>query len=393
MGEATLGAMMQSDLSTLLADIETLVTCESPSADLAAVARSAEVVAQVGTARLGVAPEVLVYDGRTHLRWRLGTGPSRVLLLGHHDTVWPIGSLASHPFSVEDGVLRGPGCFDMKTGVVMAFHAAAALSDTDGVTILITGDEELGSPSSRALIEEEAAGCVAALVLEASADGGALKVERKGVSGYTVGIEGRAAHAGLEPERGVNATIEAAHQLLAVNALGDAGRGTTVTPTTLTAGTTSNTVPAAGSFSVDVRVRDVDEQDRVDRAMRGLQPVLEGAKVRVTGGPNRPPLERTASAELFDRAAALAIGLGLEPLTSAAVGGASDGNFTAGVGTPTLDGLGAVGGGAHADHEHVLVGQLAGRTALLSALVADLLAPADPSEATNAGNLSGANRP
>lgn len=393
MGEATLGAMMQSTLSALLADIETLVTCESPSADLAAVARSADVVARVGTARLGVAPEVLVSDGRTHLRWRLGTGPTRVLLLGHHDTVWPIGSLESHPFSVEDGVLRGPGCFDMKTGVVMAFHAAAALADTDGVTILITGDEELGSPSSRALIEEEATGCAAALVLEASADGGALKVERKGVSGYTVGIEGRAAHAGLEPERGVNATIEAAHQLLAVNALGDEGRGTTVTPTTLTAGTTSNTVPAAGSFAVDVRVRDVEEQNRVDRAMRALRPVLDGAKVRVTGGPNRPPLERTASAELFDRAAALAIGLGLEPLTSAAVGGASDGNFTAGVGTPTLDGLGAVGGGAHADHEHVLVGELAGRTALLSALVADLLAPADRSEATNAGDLSGTNRP
>ena len=211
---------------------------------------------------------------------------------------------------VDGGVLRGPGCFDMKAGVVLALHAAAALSGGDGlggpggpaVTILITGDEELGSPSSRALVEAEAATCVAALVLEASAEGGALKTERKGVSLYQVRVSGRAAHAGLEPERGVNATVELAHQVLAVQALADAALGTTVTPTMLAGGTTSNTVPATGEFSVDVRVRHRGEQDRVDVAMRALRPVLDGAGVAVTGGPNRPPLPASASAALFARA-------------------------------------------------------------------------------------------
>lgn len=358
----------------MINDIEALVTCESPSSDLAAVARSAEVVAALGNHLLGVPPEFVVLGGRTHLRWRFGEVP-RVLVLGHHDTVWPIGSLQTHPFEVRDGVLRGPGCFDMKAGLVMAFHALDALDDLDGVTLLVTGDEELGSPTSRELIEEEARGCLAALVLEASADGGALKTERKGVSLYDVQVHGRAAHAGLEPERGISATIEAAHQVLAVARLGDSLLGTTVTPTRLDAGTTSNTVAARARFAVDVRVRDVAEQARVDRAMRALRPVLPGAQIEVKGGANRPPLQLSASAELFARAAGLAEGLGVGPLTSAAVGGASDGNFTAGVGTPTLDGLGAVGGGAHADGEHVIVAELPGRTALLSALIADLLRP------------------
>ncbi|KAA9163695.1 M20 family metallopeptidase [Amycolatopsis acidicola] len=360
----------------LLADIERLVTCESPSSDLAAVAASADVVARVGSRHLGVPPERIVLAGRTHLRWRFGSGPARVLVLGHHDTVWPLGSLATHPYTVDDGVLRGPGCFDMKAGLVMAFHAVAALTDREGVTILVTGDEELGSPSSRQLIEDEAAGCDAALVLEASADGGALKTERKGVSLYRVQATGRAAHAGLEPERGVNATIELAHQVLAVARLGDAARGTTVTPTLLSAGTTTNTVPASGEFAVDVRVRDAGEQDRVDKEMRALESTVEGAGVEVLGGPNRPPLEARSSRALFERAQGIAARLGLAPLTSAAVGGASDGNLTAGIGTPTLDGLGAVGGGAHAETEHVLVGELPGRTLLLSELVADLLATA-----------------
>ncbi|MDG4866202.1 M20/M25/M40 family metallo-hydrolase, partial [Streptomyces sp. T-3] len=221
---------------------------------------------------LGAEPDTITVDGRTHLRWRLGTGPRRVLLLGHHDTVWPVGSLATHPFTVRDGVLRGPGCFDMKAGLVMACHALAALGSLDGVTLLVTGDEELGSPSSRELIESEAAGCAAAFVLEASADGGALKTARKGVSRYEIRVDGRAAHAGLEPERGVNAGIEAAHQILAVAALSDLDAGTTVTPTLLTAGTTTNTVPAHGRFAVDVRIRDAVEQARVDAALRGLRP-------------------------------------------------------------------------------------------------------------------------
>jgi glutamate carboxypeptidase len=373
------------DLPLLLQDLRELVECESPSSDLPAVARSADLVARIGTARLGVEPEYVVLDGRTHLRWRFGSGPTRVLVLGHHDTVWPIGSLLTHPWSDEGGVLRGPGCFDMKAGLAMAFHALAGLTERDGITLLVTGDEEIGSPSSRELIEEEAADAHAALVLEASADGGALKTERKGVSLYEVGVIGRAAHAGLEPERGANAALELAHQLLVVSSLGDPDAGTTVTPTVAQAGTTTNTVPATGSFAVDVRARTAAEQDRVHQAMVGLRTVVPGASLEITGVPNRPPLEAAASAELFDRATALAAQIGVPAPTRAAVGGASDGNFTAGIGTPTLDGLGAVGGGAHADDEHVLVEQLPGRTALLAALVSDLLAePTKPLERTGA---------
>ncbi|SCX59666.1 glutamate carboxypeptidase [Klenkia marina] len=355
----------------LLADIHELVSCESRSDDLAAVARSADVVARVGARRLGCAPERIVLEGRTHLRWRLGEGPTEVLVLGHHDTVWPMGSLATHPSEVVDGVLRGPGSVDMKAGLAVAFAAVAALPDPAGVTVLVTGDEELGSPSSRGLIEAEARGCRAALVLEAAADGGALKTTRKGVSLYRVEVTGRAAHAGLAPADGVNAGVELAHQVLALTALGDPDRGTTVTPTASSAGTVTNTVPARAWVAVDVRVPDAAEQDRVDAAVRALRPVLPGARVEVTGGPNRPPME--TAAELFDRAAGVARRLGLPELRGTAVGGASDGNFTAGVGVPTLDGLGAVGGGAHADDEHVLVAELAPRRALLTGLLVDLL--------------------
>jgi glutamate carboxypeptidase len=384
---------MEARLPGILADIEELVRCESPSSVLDAVAASAELVAAVGERLLGAAPEMIVLDGRSHLRWRFGSGeqPSggatggtpfrmpqaRVLVLAHHDTVWPLGSLETHPFSVKDGVLRGPGCFDMKAGLVLALHALAELGVPDGVTLLVTGDEELGSPSSRELIESEAAGCAAALVLEASADGGALKTARKGVSLYQVRAVGRAAHAGLEPERGVNATLELAHQVLAVSGLADTALGTTVTPTALSSGTVSNTVPAEGSFAVDARMWDPVEQLRVHAAMSSLLPVVPDAVLQVTGGPNRPPLPASASAGLFDVALKLADRLRLAPLASAEVGGASDGNFTAGVGTPTLDGLGAVGGGAHADHEHVLVDAIPGRAALLAALIDELLRGTD----------------
>ncbi len=330
-------------------------------------------MARVGERLLGVAPERILIDGVVHLRWRLGPGRTRVLLLGHHDTVWPTGTLEVHPCDVVDGVLRGPGCFDMKAGLVMAFHAVATLEDRDGVTLLVTGDEEIGSPTSRALIESEATGAVAALVLEASADGGALKTARKGTSLYEIEVVGRAAHAGLEPEKGVNATLELAHQVQAVAALADTAAGTTVTPTVTSAGTTPNTVPAAGRFAVDVRAWSQAEHERVDSALRALMPVLTGATVVVHGGVNRPPLEESSSRHLFERARALASRLGMPPVRGAAVGGASDGNFTAGAGVATLDGLGAVGGGAHAADEHVLVDRLLDRTALLGALLADLL--------------------
>lgn len=365
-------------LPVMLADLERLVRTESPSSDHAAVARSADVVAAIGLERLGVAAERIVVDGVTHLRWRLGAQDAdapRVLLLAHHDTVWPLGSLETHPWSIVDGVVRGPGCFDMLVGLVMAVHAAAEIDLPAGaaITLLVTGDEELGSPTSRSLIEDEARGSVAALVLEASGDGGAWKVERKGVSRYRVELAGRAAHAGLEPERGLNATVELGHQIVAIAALGDARLGTTVTPTVAHGGTTSNTVAASASCLVDVRATTVGEQRRVDDAMHALASVT-GTTIAIVGGINRPPLERRSAASVLTCAVAVAERIGMPVPDAIAVGGASDGNFTAGVGVPTLDGLGAVGGGAHAAHEHAVVAEIAPRTALLVELVRDLLA-------------------
>ncbi|MFE5328294.1 M20 family metallopeptidase [Embleya sp. NPDC056575] len=358
----------------MLADLAELVTCESFSADLAAVARSAEVVAAQGARLLGAQPRRIVLEGVTHLQWIFGT--PRVLLVGHHDTVWPMGSLTTHPWSVRDGIARGPGCFDMKAGLVQIFHALASLDSLDGIGVLITGDEEVGSTSSRGLIEDAARGCAAAFVLEASADGGALKIARKGGSQYELVVHGKAAHAGLEPEKGINAAIEAAHLVLALDGLADvvdegaAGDWrTTVTPTVVRAGAVSNTVPPHAAVTVDVRVPTRKAQDRVDELIRALPTTVPGARVEVLGGANRPPLEDTSSRALFDLAGLTAAHLGLPPLRSAAVGGASDGNFTAGVGCPTLDGLGAVGGGAHADHEHVIVAELAPRAALLAGLI------------------------
>ncbi|MFB9679654.1 M20/M25/M40 family metallo-hydrolase [Streptosporangium vulgare] len=437
-------------LDVMLEDLRELVSCESFSADHRAVARSARLVADQGHRGLGARAETIVIGGVTHLRWTFGT--PRVLLLGHHDTVWPIGSLLTRPWSVTDGIARGPGVFDMKAGLVQMFHALAALPSPDGVCVLITGDEEVGSPTSRALVEESARGCAAAFVLEASAEGGALKIARKGTSMYEVVVHGRGAHAGLDPGRGANAGVELAHQILAVTGIADrvnngrtdsdrtddrphghqagdradggradidrtgsgragsgradggrAGSGhadggrahddgahgrrtdggrarpgslgpVTVTPTVLSAGTTGNTVPALARLSVDARVPTLAAQRRVDELMRALSPRIPGTRLEITGGPNRPPLEHASSAGLFALAQEVAAGLGLAPLTGAGVGGASDGNFTAGAGCPTLDGLGAVGGGAHADDEHVVVGEMPGRAALLAGLIRAVLA-------------------
>jgi glutamate carboxypeptidase len=366
---------VRARLPAMLDDTGELVRCESPSADLAAVKRSAEAVAALGQRLTGRAPLVIADAGPTHLRWDFGDGPRRVLLVGHHDTVWPAGSLADHPWSVADGVVRGPGCLDMKAGLVQMFHALAVLRDSgglDGVTVLVNGDEEVGSPTSQGLIEEAARRSAAALVLEMAADDGALKTARKGVSLYEMQITGRAAHAGLEPERGVNATVEAARQVLAIAGLGDPALGTTVTPTLLHSGTAVNVVPAHATLSVDVRASRTAEQQRVDAALRRAAAVLPGAVVRATPGPSCPPMEPAMSAGLFARAQRVASLLGLGPLRGAAVGGASDGNRTAGVGTPTLDGLGAVGGGPHAAWEHVIAAAMPERAALLAALIADL---------------------
>jgi glutamate carboxypeptidase len=363
--------------AAIIETIRRLVECESPSGDLDAVARSADLVTEIGTRLLGAAPERIEVEGVVHLRWRFGSS-TRVLLLAHHDTVWPIGTRERLSYSVRDGVLTGPGSFDMKTGLAMALHAVAALEDRDGITVLVTGDEELGSPRSRTLIEETARGASAALVLEAAADGGALKTARKGVSLYEVAVSGRAAHAGLEPEKGVNASVELAHLTIAAAALADADAGTSVTPTLAASGTTTNTVPATAQLWIDVRARTANELERVDAALREYRPVTPGASVEVRGGFNRPPLEARMSATLFALATRLAQRLGHEPLKHVTVGGASDGNFTAGLGVPTLDGLGAVGGGAHADDEHVLVDEIVPRTRLLTELVAEISRTEEP---------------
>lgn len=362
-------------LDAMLADLEELVTCESYSADHAALARSGQVVAAQGSRLLGAPPRTLVIEGVTHLQWGFGT--PRVLLLGHHDTVWPTGSIRTLPWSVEQGVARGPGVFDMKAGLVQMFHALASLPSLDGLCVLVTGDEETGSATSRPLIEDIARQCSATFVMEPSAPGGALKTSRKGVSGYDITVHGRAAHSGLEPEKGVNAATELACQILALQNIADTviastGPGTTVTPTVMRAGTSNNTVPARAELSVDVRVPDPAAQEAVDRLIRALEPQFPGARLQIDGGPNRPPLAPGASRALFELAAEQAARLGLGPLRRAAVGGASDGNYTAGAGCPTLDGLGAVGDGAHADHEHVITATMPARARLLAHLVGAL---------------------
>ncbi|HET8591147.1 MAG TPA: M20 family metallopeptidase [Nakamurella sp.] len=351
----------------MLDDVATLVSCESPSDDLAATRACTELVADMGADLIGSAAQAVTVDGRRHLIWRSG-GATTVLLVGHCDTVWPMGTLDRWPFAVDGDRATGPGVFDMKTGLVQLFHALSVLDDLTGVTVLVTSDEELGSPSSRQLIEDTARGARAAFVLEASA-GGALKTVRKGTSIYRVLLQGKASHAGLEPEAGVNTTVEAAHQVLAINALGDARQGTTVTPTVLRSGRTTNTVPDAAELAVDVRATSTAEQQRVDAAMAALTPALPRAALVVEGGINRPPLDAAASAELFALANRLSARLGLPALESVAVGGASDGNFTAGVGVPTLDGLGAVGDHAHAEGEWASVSAMPDRAALLAALV------------------------
>ena len=367
-------------LPDILADIERVISTETPSSDREAVAAGARDFAALLRERLGAEAELLEVEGTTHLRLRFGTGPARVVLLNHQDTVWPHGTLERIPFSTDDGILRGPGSFDMLTGAIMSVHATAILRDhlgeaaLEGLSILVTGDEELGSLSSSELIRAEAAEASAVFVMEASA-GGALKLERKGTSNYVLVFSGRASHAGLEPEKGINAGMALALTLPQVAALADPSAGTTVVPTVISAGTTSNTVPAEARVDIDVRARTAAELDRVDAEIRALaeNPQVEGSTTEVLGGINRPPFEPEQSAALFARATSLADELGLPAPEGVSVGGASDGNFTAGDGIPTLDGLGAVGDGAHAEHEHAVIAEIAPRTALLAALIADQL--------------------
>jgi glutamate carboxypeptidase len=356
----------------MLDALRALVEAESPTADPDACLACANVADELAAGLLGVRAERLESGGRVHLLWRFGDA-QRILLIGHLDTVWPVGTLARWPFTVGDGRASGPGAFDMKAGVVQLVFALAALDSRDGIAVLLTTDEETGSPTARPLIEATAAGIEAALVLEPSARG-SLKTERKGVALYRIEVRGRAAHAGLDPEKGANAAVEIAHQLIAIAALAHPDVGTQVTPTLVAAGTAVNTVPALASAQVDVRVRTSAEAERVASALAALRPVLPGTFLDVERSVSIPPLERAASAALFARAQGVAGRLGLEELTEAAVGGGSDGSVLAAMGVPVLDGLGAVGDHAHAEGEYVEIGALAERAALVAALVRDLSA-------------------
>ncbi|MGO2038332.1 MAG: M20/M25/M40 family metallo-hydrolase [Brevibacterium sp.] len=377
---ADLVAQAETRLPEILADIERVIIRETPSSDAEAVAAGAQDFVDLLRERLGAEAEILTVEGTSHVRLRFGDGPARVVLLNHQDTVWPHGTLERLPFSITDGILRGPGSFDMLTGAIMSVHATAILRENlgedalNGLSILVTGDEEIASLTSSDLIRAEAAEAKAVYVMEASA-GGALKLERKGTSNYVLVFRGKASHAGLEPEKGINAGMALALALPLVADLADSDAGTSVVPTVISAGTTSNTVPAEARVDVDVRARTAAELERVDAQIRELakNPQLEGSTTEVLGDINRPPFEKEQSAALFERATALSAQLGLPAPEGVSVGGASDGNFTAGDGIPTLDGLGAVGDGAHAEHEHAVVAEIAPRTALLAALIADQL--------------------
>lgn len=351
--------------------LEEFVNVESPSHEVACLTRSAEFLRDLMTELLGSAPRIVPSAEGPHVHWS-GGGAPKVLIVGHHDTVFPRGTVEARKFSREGDVARGPGVFDMKAGIIQAIHGLSELSDTSHVEILITADEEVGSYASRELIEDRARAAGAVLVLEPAADGGALKVGRKGVGTFVVDIEGRAAHAGLEPEKGVNALIELAHLVPQITSIARPDMGTTVTPTVASAGTVENVVPAAARIIVDTRVVQPGEKERVETAIHALRATTPGAKVRVEGSINRPPMHESAARTLFALAEKVAPTVGIGSIEGVSVGGGSDGNFTAALGIPTLDGLGACGGGAHADHEHVLVSKMAERSALLAALVAAL---------------------
>ena len=373
-------ATAQSMLPQVLSDIEAIVSIESPSRNASQVAKSAAQLESI-IQRVAQRASVLVASSvgpHVHVP---ASGVPHILLLGHHDTVHPMGTLAARPFSNDGKVLRGPGVFDMAAGIVQAIYAMAILEgagvDTSGIEMLWTSDEEIGSSASRALIEERAQALAkngAVLVLEPSADGGALKIARKGTGTFDVRITGRASHAGLEPEKGINALLELAHQVQRISTFGNAELGTTVTPTVASAGTTDNTVPAEAQVLVDARVVVPEEKIRVEKLMSSLVPVVPGANISVTGSLHRPPMHSSMSEELFVLAVESQRAVTGESINGVSVGGGSDGNFTAAIGIRTLDGLGAVGGGAHGETEHVVVESIAPRIALLAELMQRILA-------------------
>jgi glutamate carboxypeptidase len=365
----------------IVSTVRELVEIESPSDNKAAADRLAEVIAERFSQLGGEIRFHRAQDFGNHLQVNFGGKSAKpVLLLGHYDTVYPLGTLASMPCSVVGNKLTGPGVLDMKSGIALMLHAIAGLQQWDKqesrgelprpINILLVSDEEVGSDSSRKITQALAKRAASVLVLEPSyGRDGAVKTARKGVGEYLVKVTGKASHAGLDFEKGVNAILELARQIEKISGFTELRRGLTVNVGVVSGGSRTNVVPAEATVQVDVRIARMKDAAGIDRKMRNLRPFNRKCKIEVMGGINRPPMERTAGvAELYAQAKAIARDLG-QKLGEAAVGGGSDGNFTAALGIPTLDGLGAVGGGAHATHEHVLISELPRRAALIAGLI------------------------
>ncbi|MGI5424232.1 M20 family metallopeptidase [Streptomyces sp. CA-179760] len=372
-------SLARAALPEITGDLRTLVELETPSDDKALLTAGLAAVEAWTHRRLGPPDESRRHDGGAHgdileLLHR-GTSPAVVLVLCHYDTVWPAGTLAEWPFRVsEDGRATGPGVFDMKCGLVQAVWALRLLRELDlprpSVRLLLNGDEEVGSPASRPVIERLSEDATATLVCEASAGPeGALKTARKGVGLFEATVEGVEAHAGLDPDKGASAVHALAELVTRIAGLSSRERGTTVNVGLIGGGTGRNVIAGRASCGIDVRITDPAEADRVDAALTSLVPSDPRVRVAVTGEWNRPPMvPAPASRLLFEQARAAAAELGWA-LRETAVGGASDGNFVSALGRPVLDGLGAVGDGAHARHEHVLLDHVPPRTALLAGIL------------------------
>ena len=353
---------------TALTDIQRLVECESPTEDLAACNQVIDLAVEIANNLLKTPATKINESGRPVFWW--GTKNPKILLLCHLDTVWPKGSFQP-TWKIEADTATGPGVFDMKAGFVQALYAISQVSGAqENVALVATTDEETGSATSKALIERLAKTVQAVLVFEASLDG-KVKTGRKGTSMYQVSVIGKAAHAGLEPEKGINATTELAKLVMQISALENPEFGTTAVPTMMQSGTTTNTVPALAKLDIDVRSFTMAELNRIDKSIKGLSSQV--AKVEVTGGINRPPLEISSTKELYEKLEKVAKDLGLAPIGHASVGGASDGNLAAAAGAKVLDGLGAIGMGAHAPGESIKISTVEERIKLTASFINELL--------------------
>lgn len=364
-------AWMQAKLPEFLKDLEAFVRRESPSKDLKGLMEAAAFLEEAFGPLQGRLSRKDTPLGPILLLKREGEG-APVLVLCHYDTVHPRGSFPE-PFRVERDRAVGPGVYDMKGGIVALLyalrHAEATGRKLPPLEILFTPDEEIGSKESRPLIEAAARKARAVLVLEPPTAEGDLKVARKGVGLYRLKALGKAAHQGVEPEKGVNAILELAHQIVRVAALEDREKGTTLGPNVVAGGTVSNVVAEEAWVEIDLRAWTLEEVKRVEEGLKSLTPILPGARLELSGGLNRPPMEPTAeSLALFEKARTIGEALGLS-LRPGRVGGGSDGNFTAALGVPTLDGLGLFGGDAHQKTEYVVVSEIPRRTALLAELL------------------------